>query len=113
MATVVIAADARTSRSIAAALVRAGHVVTASTATLAETLDIVRRRRPDVCVVDSGLRDGGLAAVAALADCGRRPRVVVVGRQSPAEARAARLAGATACATTEEIATAVSAVVNR
>lgn len=113
MATVVIAAEEPVSRSIAAELIRTGHVVTASSAALAETLDIVRRRRPDVCVVDSELRDGGLAAVAALAGCGRRPRVVVVGRQSPTEVRAARLAGATACATTEEIATVVAAVVTR
>jgi CheY-like chemotaxis protein len=107
-ATVVIATDNPT--AIADALALAGHTVAARCSTLAETLAAVRRDRPDVCVVDRAMPDAGLAAIAALAGTGRRPRVIVVGSASPQETRAARLAGATACVpTVNAVAAAVTA----
>jgi DNA-binding NarL/FixJ family response regulator len=58
----------------------------------------VRRENPQLCVLDRDLPGAGLAAIAALTSPGRPPKLVVVGgRGSPAEARAARLAGADAC----------------
>jgi DNA-binding NarL/FixJ family response regulator len=50
---------------------------------------------PDVCIVDRDLDGGGLIAAAAIA-LPRQPKVIVVGADTPAEQRAARLAGATA-----------------
>jgi DNA-binding NarL/FixJ family response regulator len=62
----------------------------------AELVAAVARERPDLCLLDRELPGDGLAATAAIAAPARAPKVLVVGgRGSPAEVRAARLAGAT------------------
>src|SRR2546421_617768 len=94
---VVVAAREPLGQSIYDALTLEGHTISASCAGLPDTLAAVQRSHPDVCIVDRELPGGGLAAIAALAGLGRRPRVIVIGSQSAAEVRAARLAGATAC----------------
>ncbi len=49
-------------------------------------------------MLDRELRGGGLAATAAIASPQRGPKVLVIGgRGSPAELKAARLAGAADC----------------
>lgn len=64
----------------------------------AELLAAVARERPEVCVLDRELRGGGLAATAAIASPPRAPKVLLIGgRGSPAEVRAALLAGAADC----------------
>jgi DNA-binding NarL/FixJ family response regulator len=67
-------------------LTAAGIQVAADCGSAAELLAAVSRERPDVCVLDRELRGGGLAATA-----------VIGGRGSPAELKAARLAGAADC----------------
>jgi DNA-binding NarL/FixJ family response regulator len=58
----------------------------------------VRRENPQLCVLDRDLPGAGLSAIAALTSPSRPPKLVVVGgRGSRTEARAARLAGAAAC----------------
>ena len=114
---VVIAAREPLRRSIFEALTKRGLTVAESCTALAETLAAVRRSHPDVCIIDRGLPGGGLAAIAALAGPGRRPRVIVIGGESAAEVRAARLAGAAECLSEtvepEELAAAVSAAAER
>jgi len=95
--TVVVAARTALRGSARDALVAAGFTVAAECRDVRETLAAVERLHPDVCVVDRDLPGGGLAAIAALATPGRRPRVIVVGGETPAEVRAARLAGAADC----------------
>ena len=69
--------------------------VAAECGSAAELLAAVSREQPDVCVLDRELRGGGLSVTAAIASPRRTPKVLVVGgRASPAEIRAARLAGA-------------------
>ncbi len=96
--TIVVGARAAMRQSTRDALTSAGFTVAAECTDLAETLAAVARWRPDVCVLDRELPGGGLAAIAALVVPGRQPKVIVVGGgDSPAEVRAARLAGATDC----------------
>ena len=83
-----------------------------------ELLAAVSRERPDVCILDRELRGGGLVATAAIASPRQAPKVLVVGgRGSPAELRAARLAGAAGCLPTDidatELATAVIDLVRK
>jgi len=94
---VVVAAREPLGRAIQHALTAGGHFVAGSCSTIADTLTAVRLSHPDVCVVDRDLPGGGLAAIAALAGHGRRPRVIVLGGVTKAEMRAARLAGAAEC----------------
>jgi DNA-binding NarL/FixJ family response regulator len=98
--TVVVAARGSIGRPVADALASAGFTVAASCATFEEALAAVKRWRPRVCILDRELTGGGLAGVAALAVPGRHPKVIVLAdAASPAEVRAARLAGATVCLT--------------
>jgi DNA-binding NarL/FixJ family response regulator len=90
--------------------------VAADCGSAAELIEAVSRERPDVCVLDRELRGGGLAATAAIAAPRRAPKVLVVGgRGSPAEVRAAVLAGAADCLAADvspaEVAAAVAALV--
>src|SRR5439155_17370563 len=95
---VVIAARAAVRRMLHDTLTEAGMQVTADCGSAAELLAAVSRDRPDVCVLDRELRGGGLAATAAIASPHRGPKVLVIGgRGSPAELKAARLAGAADC----------------
>ena len=114
---VVIAAREPLWRSIHEALTDGGHRVAESCTALADTLTAVRRTHPDVCVVDRELPGGGLAAIAALALPGRQPQVIVIGAGSPAEVRAALLAGAAEClpyaVKPKDLAAAVSAAADR
>lgn len=96
--TVVLGAGRRVRRSAADALASAGFTVAAECPDLDTTLAAVARHHPDVCILDRDLPGGGLAAIAAIAAPGRQPKVIVVGGgESPAEVRAARLAGAADC----------------
>jgi DNA-binding NarL/FixJ family response regulator len=75
---------------------RAGMQLAADCADAAQLVAAVARERPDLCLLDRELRGGGLAATAAIATPPQAPKVLVIGgRGSAAEARAARLAGAT------------------
>ena len=75
---------------------RAGMQLAADCQDAAQLLAAVAREHPDLCLLDGELRGGGLAATAAIASPRRAPKVLVIGgRGSPAEVRAARLAGAT------------------
>jgi DNA-binding NarL/FixJ family response regulator len=74
----------------------AGMIVTGDCGSAAEAIESVARTRPDVCILDRELPGGALAAAAAIATPRRTPQVLVVGgRGSDAERRAALLAGAT------------------
>lgn len=95
---VVIGARAAVRRMLHDTLTAAGIQVAADCGSAAELLAAVSRERPDVCVLDRELRGGGLAATAAIASPHRAPKVLVIGgRGSPAELKAARLAGAADC----------------
>ena len=94
---VVVAGRRQLRRTADDGLAAAGIEVAAHCETTAELLAAVSRERPDACVLDRDLSGGAFAALAALASS-RRPKVLVVGgRGSPAEVRAARLAGAADC----------------
>jgi DNA-binding NarL/FixJ family response regulator len=112
---VAIAARMAARRSFGDTLTAAGMLVVAECATTAELIAAVAHERPDVCVLDRELRGGTLAATAALASPGRPKVLVVGGRGSEVEVRAARLAGAAACLPGEvsraELAAAVTALV--
>jgi two-component system response regulator DesR len=95
--TVVIAARPGVGQPARDAVAAAGFAVAAECTDTAAALAAVERLHPDVCVLDRGLPGGGLAAIAAFSTPGRRPRVIVIGGESPAEIRAARLAGADDC----------------
>ena len=114
---VVVAAREPLRHVVEDALTGYGLVVAQSCTSLADTLTAVRRSHPDVCVIDRELPGGALAAIAALAGPHRQPRVVVIGGESPAEMRAARIAGAADClprtVDPEELAAAVAAVAAR
>ena len=72
----------------------AGLDVVADCTTREELIAALERTRPDVCVVDRDLDGGGLVAAAAVASPRHAPKVLLVGgRGSAAEQRAARLAG--------------------
>src|SRR5436309_8038133 len=95
---VVIAARATVLPSLREALASAGMDVAADCGDGAELLAAVSREHPDVCVLDRELRGGGLAIAAAATSPARAPKVIVIGgRGSSAERRAARLAGAAEC----------------
>lgn len=115
---VVIAARTALRRTFRDALAAAGMQVAADCGDAAELLDAVSREHPDVCVLDRELRGGSLVAIAAIATPRRAPKVVVVGGSgSPAELRAARLAGAAASLPTDidaaELVAAVAALVEK
>jgi DNA-binding NarL/FixJ family response regulator len=62
-----------------------------------EALAAIRGSSPDVCVVDRDLDGGGLIVAVAVASPRPAPKVLIVGdTDTPAEQRAARLAGAVA-----------------
>jgi DNA-binding NarL/FixJ family response regulator len=95
---VVIAARTAIRGVLHEAIAAAGIQVSADCGSARELLAAVSSERPDVCVVDRELRGGGLAAAAAIASPEPAPKVLIVGgRGSPAEVRAARLAGAADC----------------
>jgi DNA-binding NarL/FixJ family response regulator len=76
-------------------LAEAGMNIVADCTTREQAVASLARTRPEVCVVDGDLDGGGLLAAAAIASPRRAPRVLLVGgRGSEAELRAARLAGA-------------------
>ena len=76
-------------------LTAAGMDVVGSCTTHAQVIARLSSLRPDVCVVDRDLAQGGLVATAAITSPRRPVRVLVVGGTgSAAEERAARLAGA-------------------
>ena len=109
---VVIAARAPVRRAFREALTAAGMEIAADCGDTTELLAAVSRERPDVCILDRELRGGGLVAIAAIASPGRTPKVLVVGgRGSPAELRAARLAGAAGCLPTDIDATKLATAV--
>ncbi len=92
---VVIAARSAVRRNLRDTVTAAGMQVAAECGNAIELLAAVSRERPDVCVLDRELRGGGLAATAAIASPRQAPKVLVVGgRGTAAELRAARLAGA-------------------
>jgi two-component system, NarL family, response regulator DesR len=77
------------------ALEAAGIQVVADCGSQDQVVAALATTRPDVCIVDRDLEGGGLVATAAIATPGVAPRVLVVGgRGSASELRAARLAGA-------------------
>jgi DNA-binding NarL/FixJ family response regulator len=95
---VVIAARESLGRTTHDALASAGILVTAECRTAAELIAAVSRERPDVCVVDRDLQGGAFTATAAITVPGRKSKVLVLGgRPTRAEMRAARLAGAADC----------------
>jgi len=115
---VVIAARSALRRTYREALSAAGMQVAADCRDAAELLAAVSREQPDVCVLERDLRGGCLVATAAIALPRRAPKVLVVGGgDSPAEFRAARLAGAADCLPTdvdgEDLAAAVAALVQK
>ena len=77
-----------------------------------ESFEIIFRHR-SVCVLDRELPGGGLIATAAIVSPRRAPKVLVVGgRCSPVERRAALLAGAAGSLPTDADAAAVAAAVS-
>jgi DNA-binding NarL/FixJ family response regulator len=76
-------------------LAGAGMNIVADCTTREQVVASLAHTRPDICVVDRELDGGGLVATAAIASPRRAPRVLLVGgRGSAAELRAAQLAGA-------------------
>jgi DNA-binding NarL/FixJ family response regulator len=95
---IVVAARPSLRRTLHEALGQAGVAIAADCADAAELLAAVSRERPDVCILDRDLRGGGLSALAALAAPHPAPKILVVGgRGTSTEIRAARLAGAAGC----------------
>ena len=97
---------------------RAGLEIAAECVDGGELVAAVARVRPDLCLLDRDLHGGYLAATAAIATPPRAPRVVIVGgRVTPVEVRAARLAGAIDCLPidigADELAAAAAAVVGK
>ena len=92
---VLLAGRARTVAFFRETLTAAGMRIVGSCATPDQVLATLSTARPDVCVVDRELDQGGLVATVAITTPRRPVRVLVVGGQgSAAEERAARLAGA-------------------
>jgi DNA-binding NarL/FixJ family response regulator len=115
---VVIAARGEMRRSLRDLAGRAGLEIAAECVDGGELVAAVARSRPDLCLLDRDLHGGYLAATAAIATPPRAPRVIIVGgRVSPVEVRAARLAGAIDCLPisigADELAAAAAAVVGR
>jgi ActR/RegA family two-component response regulator len=95
---VVIATRAAWQPRLREAFTAAGIEVAAECDDVTDLLSAVSREHPDACVVERDLRGGGLSAAAAIATPRRAARVVILGgRGSPAERRAARIAGASEC----------------
>jgi ActR/RegA family two-component response regulator len=95
---VVIATRATWRPRLREAFTAAGIVVAAECDDVTELLAAVSREHPDACVVERELRGGGLSAAAAITSPRRAPRVLMLGgRGSLAERRAARIAGASDC----------------
>jgi DNA-binding NarL/FixJ family response regulator len=78
-----------------------------------DALAAIHESSPDVCVVDRDLDGGGLIAAVAVASPRPAPKVLIVGdTDTPAEQRAARLAGAAAyLSTSTDAASFVAAVI--
>jgi DNA-binding NarL/FixJ family response regulator len=92
---VVVAARAAMRATLREAVRRAGMQLAADCVDASDLVAAVSRERPDLCLLDRELRGGGLAVTAAIASPPRAPKVLIVGgRGSPAEVRAARIAGA-------------------
>jgi two-component system invasion response regulator UvrY len=107
---VVIAARPAMRATLREAVGRAGMHLAADCVDASDLVAAVARERPDLCLLDRELRGGGLAATAAVAAPPRAPKVLIVGgRGSPAEVRAARLAGATDAVPADIDATALAA----
>ena len=97
---------------------RAGLEIAAECVDGGELVAAVARAHPDLCLLDRDLHGGYLAATAAIATPPRAPRVIIVGgRVTPVEVRAARLAGAIDCLPidigADELASAAAAVVGK
>jgi two-component system, NarL family, nitrate/nitrite response regulator NarL len=93
--TALIAAGALSRVALRAAAHSAGLVVVGECASAAEAIALASRESPDVCVLERNLPGGALAAAAAIVAPRRPPAVLLVGgSDSPAERRAALLAGA-------------------
>jgi DNA-binding NarL/FixJ family response regulator len=84
--------------------------IVAAGSTRDDAIRHVRAGAADVCVVDRNLDGGGLITAAAIASP-RRPAVIVVGADTPAEQRAVRLAGAAASLPHDSTPTELMAVV--
>ena len=115
---VVIAARGEMRRSLRDLAGRAGLEIAAECVDGGELVAAVARARPDLCLLDRDLHGGYLAATAAIATPPRAPSVIIVGgRVTPVEARAARLAGAIDCLPidigADELAAAAAAVVGK
>ena len=111
---VVVAARTAIRSALNDTLAKAGMDVAADCGSVVELLAAVSRESPDVCVLDRELHGGGLSAIAALASPHPAPKIVLVGgRGTPAEVRAARLAGAAACVPADSDAAALAAAVSR
>lgn len=115
---VVVAARSASSRAYRDALTAAGIQIVADCGHAADLLAAVSREHPDVCLVDRDLRGGALAVAAAISAPTKSPKVLVVGgRGTAAERRAARLAGAAdsvpADIAAADLAAAVSALVQK
>jgi DNA-binding NarL/FixJ family response regulator len=95
---VVIATRAAWRPRLHEAFTVAGIEVAAECDNVTDLLAAVSRELPDACVVERELRGGGLSAAAAIASPLPAPRVLILGgRGSHAERRAARIAGAADC----------------
>jgi DNA-binding NarL/FixJ family response regulator len=91
----VIATRAASRSRLREAFATAGIEVAAECGDVTELLSAVSREQPHACVIERDLRGGGLSAAAAIAAPTRTTRVLILGgRGSPAERRAARIAGA-------------------
>ena len=83
---ILIADGSPTERSgVRRALEDAGCAVCAEAADAAEAVEAAVRERPDVCLVDTELPGGGIAAAAAIVSEGARTSVVMFGRSSSDE----------------------------
>jgi DNA-binding NarL/FixJ family response regulator len=95
---VVVVARAAVRDLIRSALVATGIEIAGESSDLAEAMQAVAHRRPELCVLDRDLPGASVTAIAALATPRPRPRVLVIGgSDEPAGVRADRLAGAARC----------------
>jgi DNA-binding NarL/FixJ family response regulator len=93
----VVAAGPGARAAIRRSLAAAGVQVADFYGDVEAAIAAARRDNPQLCVLDRDLPGGGIAAIAAITVPGPRTRVVVLGGETPAEVRAARLAGADEC----------------
>ena len=110
---VVIAARGTVRNVLRDAVRKAGMHLARECIDAAEVVAAVASEHPDLCLLDRGLRGGGLAATAAIAAAPPRPPIVLVvgGRATAAEVRAARLAGAADAVPADIDATSLAAAV--